>query len=187
MLTLMPMTFVQWECLRIMILDGPKHSHSFFFEGNRRTRRKTLLPEPFRSPILWRLLFSIFSPFLFSPLISFFRLFPLSYFLYSLLPHMTSKIPMPQFKTVNISNIILHRHFVGFFSFPAPPFSLFDNPVRHALVFRIVGTAIFCFSFEIPEHLLPDGLYIWICFRRQTFHVPNIIQMNWNFALTRLH
>ena len=131
--------------------------------------------------------FRSFLFFYFLPLFPFFDYFPCPIFLYSLLPHMTSKIPMPQFKTVNISNIILHRHFVGFFSFPAPPFSLFDNPVRHALVFRIVGTAIFCFSFEIPEHLLPDGLYIWICFRRQTFHVPNIIQMNWNFALTRLH
>ena len=67
-------TLAQWECLRVMILDGPKHSHSFFFEGNRRTRRKTLLPEPFRSPILWRLRSFLF--FYFPPLFPFFDYFP---------------------------------------------------------------------------------------------------------------
>ena len=89
--------------------------------------------------------FRYFLFFLCFPIIFFFRLFPLTYFLYLLFPHITSKIPMLQFKTVNISNIILHRHFVGVFSFQAPPFSLFDNPVRHFLFFGLSAPLSFVF------------------------------------------
>ena len=113
--------------------------------------------------------FNLFSFFIF-PLIFFFQLFPLSYFLYSLLPHITSKMPMLQFKTVNIYNIILHRHFVRFFSFPAPPFSLFDNPVRHVLFFGLSAPLSFvflsrsqntyCLMVCISEYVSEDKLFM---------------------------
>ena len=77
------------------------------------------------------------------PLIFFFRLFPLSNFLYLLLPHITSKMPMLQFKTVNISSIILHRHFV-FFRFRH----------RHFL-FSTIQYGMFCFSDCRHRYLYP--------------------------------
>ena len=79
--------------------------------------------------------FDLFSYFNF-PLIFFFRLFPFSYFLYSLLPHITSKMPMLQYETVNISDIILHHHFVGVF---------FRFRHRHFL-FSTIRYGMFCFS-----------------------------------------
>ena len=188
MLILMSMheTLVQWECLRIMILDGPKHSHSFFW-GKPEDPEKNLLTWALQNiNCLTSSFFDLFSP---PPPIFFFRLFPLSYFLYLLLPHITSKMPMLQFKCqLSISPILSCTAILwGFFSVSGTAIFSFRQSGTACSVFRIVGTANFFFSFEILEHLLPDGLYIWICFRTQTFYVPNITQMNSNFALTRLH
>ena len=72
--------------------------------------------------------------------------------------------------SINISNITLHRYFVGFFSFPAPPFSLFDNPVRHVLFFGLSAPLSFvflsrslntyCLMVCISEYVSEDKLFM---------------------------
>ena len=86
-----------------MILDGSKHSHSFFLRETGGPGEKPSYLSPSDHQLSDVFFFQSFLFFLFFPLIFFIRLFPFSYFLYVLLPHISSKMPMLQFKTVNIS------------------------------------------------------------------------------------
>ena len=154
-----------------MILDGPKHSHSFFLRETGGPGEKPSYLSPSDHQFSDVFFFQSFLFFLFFPLIFFIRLFPFSYFLYVLLPHISSKMPMLQFKTVNISNTILHRHFVFFFRFRHRHF-LFSTIryVRHVLFFELSAPLSFaflsrsqntyCLMVCISEYVSEDKLFM---------------------------
>ena len=91
--------------------------------------------------------FQSFLFFYFPPLFSFFDYFlcPIFFICFFHISLQNSKMPMLQFKTVNISNIILHRHFVRLFFVSGTSFSLFDNPVPHVLFFGLSAPLSFVF------------------------------------------
>ena len=173
MLILMSMheTLVQWECLRIMILDGPEHSHSFFFFWGK--------PEdPEKNPLTWAL--QITNSLTSSFFDLFFFYFP-PYFLFSIISFVLFSFLTSStyhFKNGNAccslklskSLILSCTAILWGFLFPAPPFSLFDNPVRHVLFFGLTAPLSFvflsrsqntyCLMVCISEYVSEDKLFM---------------------------
>ena len=103
--------------------------------------------------------FDLFSFFLFSPLFSFFNYFLCPIFFIYFFHISFQKCQCCSLK-LSISTILSCTAILwGFFVSGTAIFS-FRQSGTACSVFPIVGTAAFFFSFEMPEHLLPDGLYI---------------------------